>query len=156
MIETYKAPVTTPQTLSSMARQSSHLPLFSWQQDSIDGYIQSLLSYTQESLSLLNSFDVSPALLTVASLIPSLSTIRTQTFLALASHRTTMLLTLAVSGADVLVGMHTVMQAALDVHADAAQIAALQCATQLVQGIAAAVSTYLKRTSEVCGQLGWL
>lgn len=44
------------------------VPLFSWLQDSIEGFIQGLLTYTQESISLLNTFDVAPALSNVPSL----------------------------------------------------------------------------------------
>ena len=124
-------------------------PLHAWMHHSVDGYIHGLLTYTQESISLVDTFDPAASLAPAAPLLPGMPCLRVHAFLSTASYRNSTLLTLAVRGHEALSATYAAVVNAMRADVAAQHTLSIRAAVRTVHGVALAVSTYLRRTSEV-------
>lgn len=123
--------------------------LHAWLHHSVEGYIHGLLTYTQESITLLETFDPAASLAPAAILLPGMPRLRVHAFLSTASYRNSTLLTLAVRGHEALSATYAAVVNAMRADVAAQHTLAVRTAVRMVHGVALAVSTYLRRTSDV-------
>lgn len=123
--------------------------LHTWLHNSVDGFVQGLLTYVHESVTLLDSFDPAASLASAAPLLPGMPRLRAHAFLSTASYRNSTLLTLAVRGHEAVASTYAAVVNAMRADVAVEHKLSVRTAVRLVHGVALAVSTYLKRTSEV-------
>lgn len=79
--------------------------------------------------------------------------LRVHAFLSTASYRNSTLLTLAVRGHEALAATYAAVVGAMRADVAAQHTRSVRAAVRLVHGVALAVSTYLKRSSDVVRRL---